>query len=140
MVAGLFALSQFEELTWAQILTSTEAFVLFLFAPPIAWDACCRVSPRQKTRTGIISEWFLVNCLAYLWIFLMTFFAIGFVTDLGPLRWSDGGWDGAMNPEFRKMYPERAFTMAVSIIIAALAIACYDCWIGSRKPTNRTKP
>ena len=140
MVAGLFALSQFEELTSAQVLTSNGAFILLLFVPPIIWDACCRVSPRPESSVGIIGEWFLLNWLAYFWIFMMPFIAFGFVTGLGPLRWSGGVWHGTMNPEFRMMYPQRAFTIAVSIIIAALAIARYDCWIASRKPTDRIKP
>jgi hypothetical protein len=140
VVAGLFALSQFEKLKSAQILTSIDAFVLLLFTPPIIWDACCRVSPRPKTMIAIIAEWFLRYWLAYFWTFMMTFSAIGFVTGVGPLRWSGGAFQNTMTPEIRMMYPERAFTMAVSIIVAALGIAKYDCWIASRKSTDRTKP
>lgn len=137
VVASLFALTQFEELRVARALTSSDSFVVLLFAPPIVWDAFCRASARPRGIAVIICEWLFRCCMVYFATFMLTFIAFGFVTGVGPLRWSNGAFQVTISPEFRTRYSERAFTIAVSIVIAALVVAFYDRLV-SRKQSKNT--
>lgn len=138
-MAGIFALSQFEELPLAQLLQSFDGLVLLIFVPAIFWDAFCRVSPRPVTKLESISSWILRCWILYFWAFLLAFFAVGLLAGVGPLRWSNGSWDDTITPEIRAMYFERGMTFALSIIIASAVLVSYDRWRARSKSTDITK-
>jgi hypothetical protein len=125
-VAGLLAVSQFDDLAVARFLQSSENLLFIIFIPSFFWETFCRVSPRPEKTIELVGSWLLRSCLLYLWAFVLAFIALGILTGVGPLRWSKGSWDSTMTLELYSMHFERATVLALSLFCAFGAQVAFD--------------